>query len=349
MRKRLRSASDLPVKKWIMKQYWRVSQIRILTSLGLSMLVIGKLYLEFVPILRDMGLLGALTLGLILFSAFLGLGWVYDTRLKMWSQKLQANYERHAYYHVPMIKNAAFEYPVLYTLIHTIKNLSDKSEIDGYSVSQLAAYLHEYFSLQPKRKDIDRTIEMEKEFIGRHPFTKEGYEANQEIPMSSRIKLGWETQILRLTWIQSLTGLVQDVLVFGVLYVFVLFPSVASESALVLAFFGISLPLLILLVLLGWVYDRKLRIWSADLTVKIERNPYSYVLEPGLVAFTIPFFYTLLSVLYDTLAKLELDTSGVEKVIMYLDEYTKLKPSKSQDLDGAVKMRAFLGILFEEE
>ena len=141
-----------------MKQYWRVSQIRILTSLGLSMLVIGKLYLEFVPILRDMGLLGALTLGLILFSAFLGLGWVYDTRMKMWSQKLQANYERHAYYHVPMIKNAAFEYPVLYTLIHTIKNLSDKSEIDGYSVSQLSAYLHEYFSLQPKRKDIYRTI-----------------------------------------------------------------------------------------------------------------------------------------------------------------------------------------------
>lgn len=337
------------VKKWIMKQYWRVSQIRILASLGLGMLVIGKLYLEFVPVLRDMGLLGALTLGVLLFSVFMGLGWVYDTRMKMWSQKVQVIYERHAYYHVPMIKTAIFEYPVLYTLIHTMKGLSDKSEIDGFSVSQLAVYLQEYFSLRPTRKDIDRTIKMEREFLENHPFSTTGDKTDQGTPISTRLKLGWETQILRLTWIQSLTGLVQDVLVFGVLYVFVLFPSAASENVLFLAVFGISLPLLFVLVLIGWVYDRKLKIWSVDLTVKVERNPYSYVLEPGLLAFTIPFFYTLLSVFYDTLVKLELDTSEVEKVIRYLDEYSKLRSSRSQDLDGAVKMRASMGMLFEEK
>jgi hypothetical protein len=313
------------------------------------MLVIGKLYLDFVPVLRDMGVFGALVLGMLLFSAFLGLGWLYDIRMRMWSQKTQANYERHAYLHIPMIRTDVFEYPVLYAIVQTIKKLTDKFEIDGVSIEQLATYLQEYFSLRPNKKDIDRAIEMGKEFLNEHPFSGTEYETSYPIPISSRIKLGWETQILRLTWIQSLTGLVQDVLVFGALYVFVIFPDAASESALFLAFFAISLPLLIFLVLAGWVYDRKLRIWSADLTVRVERNPYTYVLQPAQVAFTIPFFYTILRVFHETLIKLGLDTAELEKIIQYYDEYTKLRTTTSKDLDSAVKMRASLGSIFQEE
>lgn len=313
------------------------------------MLVIGKLYLDFVPVLRDMGVIGALLLGMTLFLAFMGLGWVYDVRMRMWSQKFQAATDRHAYYHVPAIRTEIFEYPILYTIVHTIKNLVDKSGIEGVSVDQLAEFLHEYFTLRPNRKDIDRTLEMGKEFLDDHPFSTSGDEAIKSTPISSKIKLGWETQILRLTWIQSLTGLVQDVLVFGALYVFVLFPDVAAENALILAIFAISLPLLIVLILIGWVYDRKLRIWSADLTVKVERDPYSYVLQPGQIAFTIPFFYTLLRVFYDALAKLDLDTTEVEKILQYLDEYTKLRTTTSKDLDSAVQMRSSFGSLFKEE
>lgn len=313
------------------------------------MLVIGKLYLDFVPVLRDMGVIGALLLGMMLFLAFLSLGWIYDIRLRMWSQKIQANYERHAYYHIPMIRTDIFEYPVLYAIVQTIKSLADKFEIDGVSIDQLATYLQEYFSLRPNKTDINRSIEMGKEFLDEHPFSRTEYDTSQAISISSRIKLGWETQILRLTWIQSLTGLVQDTLVFGALYVFVIFPDAASENAIFLAFFAISLPLLIFLVFVGWVYDKKLRIWSADLAVRVERNPYTYILQPALVAFTIPFFYTLLRVFHETLIKLGLDTEELEKIILYFDEYTKIRTTTSKDLDSAVKMRAKLGSLFQEE
>jgi len=335
--------------KWIMKQYWRVSEMRVLASLALGTLVIGKLYLSYVPILRDRELVGAITLGMILFFAFLGLGWIYDTRLRMWSPKTQAIVERQAYYHVPLISTIAFEYPFLYAVIQTLKGLSDISEIDGGSIEHLAKLLHEYFSLKPNRTDIDRTIEMGEAFLEQHPFATSQHSADKSIPISSRIKLGWETQILRLTWIQSLTGLVQDVLIFGILYVFVLFPDATESNVLIYATLGISLPLLFVLVIFGWIYDKKLRVWSADLTVRIERNPYSYVLEPALHAFTIPFFYALLEVFFKSLRNLGLDTQGIEKVIKFLDEYTKLQSSRSQDLEAAVKLRSSLGTLFQEE
>lgn len=336
----------MAVRKWVMKQYWRVSQIRILTSLGLSMLVIGKLYLDYVPILRDYGGLGALLLGMMLFLAFLGLGWIYDTRMRMWSQKFQANYERHAYYHIPAIRSLTYEYPIVYALVQTIKGVAEKVEIDDSAINRISEFMQEYFSLRANRRDIERTIEMSNEFLEEYPISETGYQQKRPMPLASRLKLGWETQILRLTWIQSLTGLVQDVLVFGALYVFVLFPDATSANALFLAFFAISVPLLILLVILGWVYDRKLRIWSADTTVKIERNPYTFVLQPGELTITIPFFYALLSVLYDISSKLGLDTEELERVILYFDEYTKLQTTTSKDLDRAMKMRASLGGIF---
>lgn len=332
-----------------MKQYWRVSEIRVLSSLALGMLVIGKLYLDFVPVFRDMGLLGAVTLGMILFSVFLALGWIYDTKLRMWSQKNQAIVERNAYYHVPLISSLAFEYPILYAFINTLNSLSDKLKTDGGSVKQLAEYLDEYFQQRPTRADIDHTLEMGKEFMEDHPFVTSKTDSDVSTPLSSRIKLGWETQILRLTWIQSLTGLVQDVLVLGVLYVFLLYPGATEESALFLATFGVSLPLLFVMLLLGWIYDMKLKVWSADLEVKIERNPYSYVLEPSLLAFAIPFYYTALKILYESLEKLELDTQGVEKIIQYMNEYTMLQSSRSEDLVTAVKLRSSLGTIFQED
>ncbi|MHA2022411.1 MAG: hypothetical protein ACTSWQ_01995 [Candidatus Thorarchaeota archaeon] len=48
----------MAVKKWIMKQYWTLS------SLAMGMFVLGRLYYEYIPGLRDLGVLGALTLGM---------------------------------------------------------------------------------------------------------------------------------------------------------------------------------------------------------------------------------------------------------------------------------------------
>jgi hypothetical protein len=315
----------------------------------MGMLSIGALYLEYVPFFRDMQIIGALMLGAILFCFFLGLGWIYDTRMRMWSQKTQAIIERHAYYHVPMIYSETFEYPVLFAIVDTIKKILDKTGTHLSSLDSISSYLRDYFLLIPTRADIDSSIKMGKDFIKRYPFVPSEEEMDDSIPMSSRIKLGWETQMLRLTWIQGLTGLLQDVLVFGSLYVLVIFPGIPESSELVYAVLGISLPLLLILVGLGWVYDRKLKIWSVDLAVKIERNPYSYVLQPALFAFTIPFFYSFFGILYNLLKTLGLETESIEKVIAYLDEYSTFHPSRSKDLESARALRSSLGTLFQEE
>ncbi|MHA2401551.1 MAG: hypothetical protein ACXADH_01050 [Candidatus Kariarchaeaceae archaeon] len=337
------------MKKWIMKQYWRVGQIRALTGLAMGMLVIGKLYLSYVPVLNEMGLIGALVLGMSLFLLFLGLGWIYDVKLKMWSQKNQAIIERNAYYHIALISSKAYDYPILYALLSSFRGVMKKTGVDTSSLNPLVKHLQEYYNLKPNKVDIDRTLVMGKQFFDDHPFTSSKERTDESIPLTSKIKLAWEVQILRLTWVQSLTGLVQDTLVFGILYVFVIFPDTPAQNALFLGIFGISIPVLIVLLILGWIYDRKLTVWSADLTVKIERNPYSYVAEPSLYAFTIPFYYTLFKVLHELLLKYSLETERVEKIIEYLDEYSTLVSSRSQDLNTAVQLRKSLGRLFMEE
>lgn len=339
----------MPIKKWIMKQYWRVGQIRALTGLATGMLVIGKFYLPYVPVLDDLGLIGSLLLGMTLFMFFLGLGWIYDVKLKMWSQKTQVAVERNAYYHIALISSRAYDYPLLYTLLTTLHGTMNKIGINSKSLDSIVEYLQEYFILAPTKEDIRRSLEMGEQFITEHPFGTERAKDRKSVPLSSRIKLAWELQFLRLSWIQSLTGLVQDTLVFGVLYVFIIFPDATTENSLLLGVFGISLPLLFFLVALGWVYDRKLAVWSADLAVQIERNPYSYVAEPSIYAFTIPFYYTVFKVFYEILVKNGLDTKQVESILEYLDEYSTLVSSRSQDLNTAIQIRKSLGPIFTEE
>ena len=95
-----------------MKQYWRVGEIRALSALAMGMLVIGRWYYGYIPILQDWGILGALILGAFLFSGFLAIGWAYDIKARMWSQSNQVSVEKNPYSYVPNFKNAAFEYPI---------------------------------------------------------------------------------------------------------------------------------------------------------------------------------------------------------------------------------------------
>ena len=95
--------------KWIMKQYWRIGTIRSLSSLALSMLVLGRLYYIYIPGLSDLGLLGALILGTFLILLFIGIGTLYDIKGKMWCPKNQALVDRSVYEYVPNIRDLTFD------------------------------------------------------------------------------------------------------------------------------------------------------------------------------------------------------------------------------------------------
>ena len=334
--------------KWIMKQYWRVGTVRALASLVLGMLVLGRYYYIYIPVLSDMEWIGAVTLGIVLIFIFLGIGWLYDQKARMWSQKTQVAVERDPYYYVPNFKNLAIDYPIIYTLIGTIKGVMNRSGLGSKSIDDLAEYMGQFFRSAPNKKDLLESQNRAERYIQGYPFKPTRDEDTSRIPLRNRIKLAWEVQILRVTWIQQLTGLLQDVLIFGAIYVVVVFPGIPPEQELLLAVLAISLPMLIVLTIFGWYYDKKLKAWSADIAVKIERNPYSYVAEPYLYSRIIPFFYAFLKVLRDALRVRGAEYREVEEIISYLSKYSNLSVSRTQDLQGAQDLRKTLGVLFQE-
>lgn len=339
----------MSVKKWIMKQYWRVGQIRVLTALATGMLVLGRWYYGYIPILQDLGIFGALILGAFLFSGFLAVGWIYDIKARMWSQHNQVIVERSPYQYVSNFKNMAFDYPFFYAILKTFRNIMVKLNLDTSNIDDLAVFMNRYFSYRPDRKDIDECDKAGDAFLDSHKFDSAGQYEKKGVSLWSKAKLAWELSILRLNWIQSLTGLIQDTLVFGILYVLVVFPFVTEQNALIYAILGISTPMFIALVAAGWLYDKKLRVWSVDTAVKVDRNPYSYVMEPKLYAFTIPFVNSVMETIGAIMDKLLLDRKEVDSLMNYLDEYITLSASRNQDLAYALKMRQDLGTLFQEE
>ena len=331
-----------------MKQYWRVGTIRALTSLLLGMLVLGKWYYIYIPVLQDMGLIGALVFGTLLFFFFLGLGWAYDQKARMWSQKIQTATERNPYTYVPNFKLLAKELPIIQVLLHSVRGVLKEVKESTSTLDDFTRYIDLFFKTKPVRKDIFSAEEKALEFIDEHEFLPDEKMEKGRIPLRSRIKLGFETQILRFSWIQSLTGLLQDVLIFGALYVLIIFPWAPAGYELFFATFGISLPLLLILTIAGWYYDKKLRVWSADTTVKIERNPYSYVAEPYIFSRFLPFFFTYLKTLQKILVKKGNGSPEIIEALEYFDKYSQLVVSRNEDLWSALKIRKSLGNLFEE-
>ncbi len=336
-----------------MKQYWRVGTIRSLLGLVLGMFVLGRKYYPYVPILADEGLIGALVLGTLLVFLFMGLGWLYDEKAKMWSQQVQATTERNAYQYVANYKTYAFNYPILYALLLVLNKTLTKLNLSTRAIPDSIAYMDIYFKRKLVKRDIFSALPAAKEYMKKHPFAQGADTAERPIGLRSRIKLGFQVQLLRLTWIQSLTGLLQDVLVFGALYVVLFVPESVTAATdtvpleyLVLGILFISLPLFMVLASLGWIYDRRLRIWSPDMIVKFERNPYQYLPEPYLHIQLFPFYLALFSTIRQVFMEAGLDATSIDRVLAFLQEYSELDVARTEDMDKAKRLRKSLGVLF---
>lgn len=335
-----------------MKQYWRVGQIRALLSLVLGMFVLGRGYYKYIPILANLGLMGALILGSLLVLLFMGVGWWYDEKSRMWSPKLQAVAERNPYQYIPNYKSMTYDYQAFYAIIATMRNILRKTGIDSTPMDDISKHIGTFFDKKVRRSDIFGAESEALNFNRRHPFVEGQEFEKQRVPITSRLKLGFETEILRLNWIQALTGLVQDVLVFGALYVTILFPDQVTENGLVpidYLFLGIlflSLPLFLGLIAAGWYYDKRLRVWSADTVVKFERNPYMYVPDPRNGVMEIPFFLVLLRTLSSLFEKQNLDRFELQNMIHYLEKYQHYDASVDQNMEDARALRRELDVKF---
>lgn len=346
----------MSMKKWIMKQYWRVSAIRAITSLALGMFVLGRLYYEYIPILQDMGFVGALILGTVLFLLFMGLGWIYDVKGRMWSPQAQATVERSPFSYVADYRSYAVDYAVFYSILKTLKRIECKLGLGTESTDDVLMYLDGFFQRGINRKDISSALRDATDFMQDHPFTQQSDVAERTPSLGGKTKLSFQVQMLRLTWIQSLTGLLQDVLIFGTFVITLVYfegsdviGEVVPLEILILGFFVISLPLFVLLAVLGWFYDRKLQIWTPDLMVQVERNPFTYVAEPRLHILILPALIVVLETLRQVLLSLGEETSEVERILTYIKEYSKLDVTRDEDMEHARNLRKSLGVLFKAE
>lgn len=86
------------IKKWVMKQQWRFQYTSSWYSLIMSAINTGALWMiyfkDWLPIRAGI-LMPIITLTYLL--GFLGLGWVLDTKLKLWKEASEVSVERNPF------------------------------------------------------------------------------------------------------------------------------------------------------------------------------------------------------------------------------------------------------------
>ena len=177
------------LSKWIMKQYWRVGTIRTLLSLALGTLVLGKLYYGYIPIIADWDFMGAITFGMFLFLVFLGLGWVYDEKAKLWNEQIVIQTDRYPFAFVPDWRIFAADYPTMYTLLSTLRNSFNKVGIDTRRIDELTKYLTNFFKKRPgNRKDLFSSEGEAERFLMEHPILDSSADRRKKLSIRTRIK-----------------------------------------------------------------------------------------------------------------------------------------------------------------
>ena len=340
--------------KWIMKQYWRVGTIRTIVSVLQGMLVLGRYYYQIIPFYNSFhpSIIGAFLLAGTFLLIFLIAGYVYDAKLELWNEQTQVTVEKDPYQYVPNPRIFQLEYPILYAVIDTLRKILIKRGMNTDKIDRFVLYLDGYFKRLPdNREDLFTAEGVAKTYMEEQPFGAEPAVTPKQ-GIRSKIKKGFQLRVWRLTWVQGFTGLAQDVLVFAAFYIVILFPNAVTESGvvtlnyLIIGVLFISLPLYICLVIGGYYYDKKLRMWSPDTVVKVERTPFSYVSSPHIQAFVYPFLFAMLSFYYSLFMELNLDVSDLKKTIDYFEQFFDLRPEITSHIDLAKKLRSDLGLLF---
>jgi len=337
-----------------MKQYWRVGTIRAISGVVMGMLVLGRYYYQFIPPLAELGFFGAIILGGILILLFLGFGYIYDDRLKLWNERIQIETEKNPYTYIPLIRYRHFEYPFFYAIIDSLRKISKKVGVDSTQIEELDTYLSDYFSRSAgSRSDLFGADSKAEEFNEEHPFIEEDEPTEDKLSLGHRAKKNSMLNFWRWRWVQNFTGLPQDVMVLAALLGAIIFSEFLVNESLPPEYIQMSitffaLPLFFILLAFGWYYDKRLKLWSPDQVVKVERNPYSYVPDPKVVAYSIPFLNALINSYIQLFEKLDLDPVELIIIATYLDSYSKLSAADDSDMATARQLRQEFGPVFSD-
>jgi len=163
----------LRIRKWIMKQQWRILQIRGIWGVFYGVLILAGLYVEYVPFFNDMGPIGPFVFASVILIVFLVIGYIYDRVLVMWAPSQEVTQERNPYMYVPSPKDHIFWFPLYSTLLDVTEELAQKVGADTQAIERTRSYYAKLQALRPERnEDIDEGIRLRQEFIRNHPFSE---------------------------------------------------------------------------------------------------------------------------------------------------------------------------------
>jgi hypothetical protein len=167
------------VKKWLMKQQWRVIQIRGIWGLFYGILLLAVAYYEYIPFFADFGPNGPFVFAAIILFVFLILGYIYDRVLVMWAPSQEVTIERNPYQYIPSPKDHIFWFPIYSALLDVSEKLVDEFNLDKSAIQDTREYFAKLEKLRPERKeDIDIGIKLREEFIEKHPFNENSDQNN---------------------------------------------------------------------------------------------------------------------------------------------------------------------------
>ncbi|MGY5875959.1 MAG: hypothetical protein RTU30_09450 [Candidatus Thorarchaeota archaeon] len=160
------------VRKWLMKQQWRLTQIRGIWGLFYSILLLAVAYVEFVPYLNEMGSWGPFLFAGILLFIFVILGFLYDKVFQMWAPAQEVTIERNPYQYVPLPTDHIFWFPIYSTLLDSLEKVAETLDVESTTIDEVREYYSKLQVLKPQRKDdIDKAVILREAFARDHPFS----------------------------------------------------------------------------------------------------------------------------------------------------------------------------------
>jgi hypothetical protein len=128
--------------------------------------------MKYIPFIYDMGAIGPFVFAGIILLSFLILGFIYDRVLVMWAPSQEVSFERNPFQYVPSPKERVFWFPIYSALLDGLEELANNHNLDPTKVKETREYYSEIQKLKPERnKDLDRGIELRKEFVRTHRFS----------------------------------------------------------------------------------------------------------------------------------------------------------------------------------
>ncbi len=161
------------IRKWVMKQQWRVVQIRGIWSLFYGILLLAYAYFAYIPVFADQGILGPFAFAGTILVFFLIAGYLYDKVFQMWAPALEVTMERNPYQYVPAPFDQIFWFPVFSSILDSIERLAENLDVNTDSIKETREYYSKLQVLNPERsEDIDKATKLREDFRKNHNFSE---------------------------------------------------------------------------------------------------------------------------------------------------------------------------------